>query len=72
MGMHGSPSTSGVGELRVILYQILEVDGRTMVHSFIFEAVIITSMGLDVNRVWSVLLVLIYTTYVLGDLILYI
>ena len=50
MGMHGSASTFGVGELGTIVYKTLEVDGRTMAHFFIFEAVIIMSMGPDDDR----------------------
>lgn len=52
MEMHGNASTFGVGELVVaaILHnKTLEVDERTMAHFFIFEAVIIMSMGPD-NR----------------------
>ena len=48
MEMHGNPSTFGVGELMAIVYKTLEVDGRTMEPFFIFEAVIIMSMGPDV------------------------
>jgi len=47
MEMLGSPSTFGVGELGVIVHKYLEADGRTMAHFFIFEAVIIMSMGPD-------------------------
>jgi hypothetical protein len=49
MEMHGSASTFGVGELGTIVYKTLEVDGRTMAHFFIFEAVIM-SMGPDDDR----------------------
>ena len=52
MGMHGSVSAFGVGELRVMVYKILEVAGKTMARFFIFEAVIIMSMGPDINSVW--------------------
>ena len=47
MEMHGSVSPSGVGELGPIMHKTLEVDGRTMAHFFIFEAVIIMSTGPD-------------------------
>ena len=51
MGMHGSASTFGVGELGTIVYKTLEVDGRTMAHFFIFEAAITMSTGPD-ERGW--------------------
>ena len=59
MEMHGSISTFGAGELGAIVYQTLEVDGRTMAHFFIFEAAFIMSMGPDDDRYvfwfpWSV------------------
>ena len=48
MGMRGSASPFGVGEQGAIVYnKILEVDGRTMAHFFIFEAVIIMSVDPD-------------------------
>jgi hypothetical protein len=47
MEMHGSASPFGVGELVVIVDKTLEVDGRTMAHFFIIEAVIIMSMDPD-------------------------
>lgn len=50
MEMHGSVSTFGVGDLEAIVHSILGVGGRTMAHFFIFEAVIIMSMGPDMNR----------------------
>ena len=50
MEMHGSALMFGVGELVVVailLNKTREVDGRIMVHFFIFEGVIIMSMGQD-------------------------
>ena len=54
MEMHGSASTFGVGELVVVIIhnKTLEVDGRIMAHFFIFEAVIIMSMGPDDDLRW--------------------
>ena len=52
MEMHGSASTFGVGELVIVHNKTLEVDGRIMAHFFIFEAVIITSMGPDDDLSW--------------------
>ena len=48
--MHGSALMFGVGELVVVAIfhnKTLVVDGRIMVHFFIFEVVIIMSMGPD-------------------------
>lgn len=50
MEMHGNASMFGAGELMAIIHKILEVDGRIMARFFIFEAVIIMSMGPDINR----------------------
>jgi hypothetical protein len=50
MEMRGSALMFGVGELVVVAtlqHKTLEVDGRTMVHFFIFEAVITMSMRPD-------------------------
>lgn len=49
MEMHGSISLFGAGELPVIIHKILEGDGRTMEHFFIFEAVITMSMRLTIK-----------------------
>ena len=54
MEMHGNASLFGVGELVAIVDKtLLEVDGRTMAHFFIIEAVIIMSMD---DRCWLVFL----------------
>ena len=58
MEMHGNASPFGDGELVAIVHKTLEVDGITMAHFFIFEAVIIMSMDPDehgwVSFSWSV------------------
>jgi hypothetical protein len=56
MEMHGSALMFGVGELVVVAIlhnKTLEVDGRTMAHFFIFEAVIIMSRGPDDDHLLS-------------------
>ena len=73
MEMRGSALMFGVGELVVVailLNRTREVDGRIMVHFFIFEEVIIMSMGQDddddASSFFFFILVWPYVLYVWG------